>query len=91
MSKKTNAPSGCDPVRGISCNCLNSDTDCHCRDHPQQIQPPCMGSELRVSLGDYCKELNVFYEKFGTRTTLSMIDCCNLLLIESDRSEGRQS
>jgi len=49
-----------------------------------KIQPPPMGSASSAILRRYADDLRPFAER-GDRLATSMLECCDFLLIESDR------
>lgn len=60
--------------------CGNSTTD------TPKIQPPRMGSAMRAFLRRYADDLRPCAET-GDRVATSMLECCDVLLIEADRLE----
>ena len=79
-------PAGCNR-RGANCNCLVPCLNCNCMHNTLKKQPPKLGSAARAYLKRYAADL-VEYGDAGDKITLSIIDCCNHLLSESDRLEG---
>lgn len=87
MTRKTTAPSGCDPDRGSQCantDLLGNYTNIACLG-----QEPEMLSTLRAALG-LCIEYFMCSERADDRVASAAIDCCNFLLIEAERLEGRR-
>ena len=87
-SRKNDAPAGCDPARGNSCNCSKPGIACHCKDIPQKFQQPKMGSALRSFLKRYAADLQPYAESTGDVIAAKLVDCCGFLLTEADRLEG---
>ncbi len=79
-------PAGCNR-RGAKCNCLKPCPACNCKHNTPKKQPPKLGSAARAYLKRYVEDL-IEYGVAGDKITLSIIDCCNHLLIEAGRLEG---
>jgi hypothetical protein len=71
----------------MACNCTKPCLACCCS---PTDQVPRMGSALRSFLKRYARELQPYAEATGDRVAGSMVDCCNLLLTESDNLERWQ-
>ena len=54
---------------------------------PRTNQAPRMGTALRSFLKRYARELQPYAKESGDKTATSMLECCDYLLIESDRIE----
>ena len=87
------APNSKTPARTGVCQCSELCSNCDCNpttEHPK-IQAPRMGTALRSFLKRYARELQPYAKETGDRVATSMVDCCNLLLDESDKLESGQS
>ena len=84
MSKHDEAPGATG-----ACLCVECNLTCRCNytiDSPK-IKPPRMGTALRSDLMRYSEDLIPLVNS-GDKFASGMLDCCNNLLIESDRLEG---
>ena len=68
----------------VACNCTNPCL-AYCCSSTDQV--PRMGTALRSFLKRYARELQPYAKESGDRTATSMLECCDYLLIESDRIE----
>lgn len=78
-----------------ACQCLETLLNCECHNTidttKNQISTPHMMSTLRDHIRCYVDDLQPYSFETGSKVVSAMVDCCNFLLIESERleKEGR--